>query len=247
MSLVSLKNVTLDYGAQRAVEGVSAEINEGDYLCLVGSNGSGKSTLLKGILGLHPATKGEIVLHIEQKELAYLPQSSGAERGFPITVREVVLTGRQWRGHGFGFYSREDRAAAQEAMELLKISDLAARRIGELSGGQQQRAYLARALCRKPRLLLLDEPCSGLDPEITSQFYELLTLLHREKGLTIMMTSHDLGEVSRCASRVMVLNTGLEFDGSVSSWIAKYDTNCTIHSSQCDECGRCDCVRRGIQ
>ena len=244
MTLLTLKDVRLEYDRMTAVDNVNLTVGENEYICLVGSNGSGKSTLLKGILGLHPAASGTIKLHIPEKETAYLPQTSLADRDFPATVREVVSTGRQWGKNAYCRYSPEDRQAIDEALELLHITDIANRRIGALSGGQQQRAYLARALCRKPHLLLLDEPCSGLDPQITAQFYELLGTLQKETGMSIMMTSHDLDEVAKCASRVVVINHTVEFDGKTHDWLLKYDPNCTLHHSECDECGVCDCVRR---
>ncbi len=245
LRLLTIENLKLEYGGLTAIENVNITVNENEYICVVGSNGSGKSTLMRGILGLHKLSEGSISRYIEEKEIAYLPQTSLAERDFPATVREVVSTGRQWRGHAFSRYSKEDIEAIDEAMELLDIADLQNRRIGRLSGGQQQRAYLARALCRKPRLLLLDEPCSGLDPQITAHFYELLGELCEKKNITIMMNSHDLNEVARCANRVVVINRTVEFDGSKNEWLRKYDPGCTLHTANCDECGVCDCVREG--
>ncbi len=245
MKLLTIENLKLEYGGLTAIENVNLEISDNEYICVVGSNGSGKSTLMKGILGLHKPSEGSIIRHIEDREIAYLPQTSLAERDFPATVQEVVSTGRQWKGHAFSRYSKEDKEAIEEAMELLGITDLRSRRIGRLSGGQQQRAYLARALCRKPRLLLLDEPCAGLDPQITAHFYDLLGELCEKQNITIMMNSHDLDEVSRCANRVIVMNRTVEFDGSKCKWLNKYDPGCTIHSSNCDENGICGCVREG--
>ena len=245
MKLLTIKNLKLEYGGLTAVENVNLTVKENEYICVVGSNGSGKSTLMKGILGLHKPAAGIITRHIEDREIAYLPQTSLAERDFPATVREVVSTGRQWNGNALFRYSEEDKNAIDEALELLNIADIQNIRIGRLSGGQQQRAYLARALCRKPRLLLLDEPCSGLDPQITAHFYELLGDLCKNQKISIMMNSHDLNEVARCANRVVVINHTVEFDGTKNEWLAKYDPGCTLHTANCDECGVCDCVREG--
>lgn len=243
MKLLTIENLKLEYGGLTAVENVNLTISEDEYICVVGSNGSGKSTLMKGILGLHKPSEGTITRHIKENEIAYLPQTSLAERDFPATVREVVSTGRQWQGHSLWKYTQEDKDAIDEALDLLGITDLQNRRIGRLSGGQQQRAYLARALCRKPRLLLLDEPCSGLDPNITAHFYSLLAQLCENQKITIVMNSHDLDEVARCANRVVVINHTVEFDGSKEAWLEKYDPGCTLHSANCDESGVCDCVR----
>lgn len=245
MRLLSIENLKLEYGGLTAIENVNLDIYEDEYICVVGSNGSGKSTLMKGILGLHKPSCGDIHSYIPEREIAYLPQTSLAERDFPATVREVVSTGRQWKGNGYFKYSKEDVEAIDEAMELLNITELQNRRIGRLSGGQQQRAYLARALCRKPRLLLLDEPCSGLDPQITAQFYELLGKLCREQKITIVMNSHDLNEVAKCANRVIVINRTVEFDGTKGEWLKKYDPGCTLHNANCDKAGVCGCVREG--
>ncbi len=245
LKLLTIENVKLEYGGVTAVENANLTVNDNEYICVVGSNGSGKSTLMKGILGLHKPSEGAITRHIEDREIAYLPQTSLAERDFPATVREVVSTGRQYTGNAFFRYSKEDKEAIDEAIELLEIGNIQHRRIGRLSGGQQQRVYLARALCRKPRLLLLDEPCSGLDPTITAHFYKLLGELCEKQGITIMMNSHDLNEVAKCANRVVVINHTVEFDGSKDEWLRKYDPGCTLHTANCDECGVCDCVREG--
>ncbi len=245
LKLLTIENLKLEYGGLTAIENVNLTVSENEYICVVGSNGSGKSTLMKGILGLHKPSAGSIVRHIEDRRIAYLPQTSLAERDFPATVREVVSTGRQWTGNALSRYSKEDKEAIDEALEMLGMTDLQNRRIGRLSGGQQQRAYLARALCRKPKLLLLDEPCSGLDPQITAQFYELLEALCEKQKITIMMNSHDLNEVARCANRVLVINRTVEFDGSKCKWLEKYDPGCTLHTANCDESGVCGCIREG--
>ena len=143
------------------------------------------------------------------------------ERDFPATVREVVLAGMQRSGRRFPFYTREDRKKAADAMETLDITDLADYRIGNLSGGQKQRVLLARALCREPKLLILDEPCAGLDPAITAEFYSLIDHINKKQGVTILMVSHDLDQVEQYASHIIMMNQTVEFDGDHEAWCRK--------------------------
>ncbi len=217
--MLSIRDVRLSYGGRTVVEGVSFELNRGEILCLIGANGSGKSTLIKGILGLMPVHKGRIELMCGREKMAYLAQLNTAERDFPATVWEIVLSGRQMKGRRLPFYTREDRACAEEAMKLLKIDQFANMRIGNLSGGQQQRVLLARAIARKPEVLILDEPCSALDPAITAELYALFDSLREQLGLSILISTHDWGYVERSGDRVMVLNHEIEFIGSKAEWL----------------------------
>ena len=155
---------------------------------------------------------------LSPEQYAYLSQITEIERDFPATVREVVLTGMQRSARRFLFYTREDKKKAAEAMEMLSISDLADYRIGNLSGGQKQRVLLARALCREPKLLILDEPCAGLDPAITAEFYSLIDHINKEQGVTILMVSHDLDQVEQYASHIIMMNQTVEFDGDHDAW-----------------------------
>ena len=216
--LLSLSHVSIAYGSIVAVEDVSFDVAEGEFFCIVGANGSGKSTLTRGILGLTPLAGGRIDLKTGPGGAAYVPQVEGADRDFPATVWEIVLAGTQRRGWRIPFYTHADKAAAKAALAAFEISDLADRRIGKLSGGQMQRVLLARAMCRGPKLLLLDEPCSGLDEESRRAFYVLLTRLHRERRTTIVMVSHDLDEVAERASRVAVMARRLLFVGTPDAW-----------------------------
>ena len=181
MSILEVRDVSIIYSDDKrvAVEHASFKIEAGEYACIIGSNGSGKSTLVKGIVGLVPVTSGEVIHALSPEQYAYLSQITEVERDFPATVREVVLAGMQRSGRRFPFYTREDRKKAADAMETLDITDLADYRIGNLSGGQKQRVLLARALCREPKLLILDEPCAGLDPAITAEFYSLIDHIKR--------------------------------------------------------------------
>lgn len=218
MNVLSVKNLTVTYNRFPALDDVSLDVEEGQYLCLVGNNGSGKSTLLKAVMGLVPRERGRIETSLDASEISYLPQQNPVEKGFPATVREVVLTGTQKSGRRFcTFYSKEDRALAGEAMRTMGIDGIAGKRMGSLSGGQQQRVMLARSVCRRPKLLLLDEPCAGLDANISAEIYSLLKE-YNKKGMTIVMVSHDMEEIGRFADRVVVLNQHVEFDGDSKAW-----------------------------
>lgn len=217
--MLSVRDVRLSYGGRTVVQGVSFELMRGEILCLIGANGSGKSTLIKGILGLMPVHKGRIELNCPREKIAYLAQLNTAERDFPATVREIVLSGRQMKGRRLPFYTREDKACAEEAMKLLKIEQFADSRIGNLSGGQQQRVLLARAIARKPEILILDEPCSALDPGITAELYELFDALREQLSLSILISTHDWHYVEQSGDRVLVLNHEIEFIGSKDEWL----------------------------
>lgn len=219
--VLSVQNVTLGYGGSTVVENVSFELFQREILCLVGANGSGKSTLIKGILGLIPVQQGKIELYCGRDSLAYLAQLNTADRNFPATVREIVLSGTQTRGKRLPFYTKKDRERAEEAMQLLKIEDFASRRIGNLSGGQQQRVLLARAMAREPKVLILDEPCSALDPAITEELYQLFESLRSTLGLSLLISTHDWEYVSNSGDRVLELNQEMEFIGEKDEWMKR--------------------------
>ncbi len=213
--------LALGYGLKMVVQDVSFGVREGEYVCLIGRNGSGKSTLLKGILGLLPTRSGTVDLPYGLASTAFLPQNQESDGDFPATVWEVALSGSRRSGR-FGFYSRDDKAAALRNLELLGIADLRRRRISDLSGGQRQRAFLARCLCGRPRLLLLDEPYTGLDYQAAEGLSALLADLSARHRIAILMSSHDLGAVQANASRVLVLDGTLLFDGDVREWLATF-------------------------
>ena len=218
--MMVLDNVSLGYEGRPVVENISFSLKKGENLCLVGANGSGKSTLIKGILGLIPAQRGQIDVKCGLNKVSYLAQIHAVDRDFPATVREIVMSGTQVSARRLPFYTQKDRARAAEAMERLKISAFAGRRIGQLSVGQQQRVLLARAIARQPELLILDEPCSALDPEITAEMYGLFDQLKRELGLTMLISTHDWAYVRRAADRVLELGRQVEFIGTVEDWVA---------------------------
>ena len=204
MAMISCRALALGYESQRILEHLSFEVNAGDYLCVVGENGAGKSTLMRTLLGLQRPLGGEIAFGdgLRRSEIGYLPQQTAIQRDFPATVREIVLSGCQSRAGRRPFYNRAERALASEAMARMGISDFQRRCYRALSGGQQQRVLLARALCATRKLLLLDEPVSGLDPRATAEMYALIRGLNRE-GVTIIMVSHDIAAASRDATHVL--------------------------------------------
>lgn len=218
MEILTASSVTINYGNVTAVDNATFSINEGDYFCIAGANGSGKSTLLKGIVGLAPIKSGHLHIHFPKEQISYLSQSNKADRDFPATVWEIILSGTQKSGKKLPFYSKEDKLRAEESMVKLGMEKFATTRIGNLSGGQQQRALLARALCKKPRLMLLDEPFAGLDSSISEELYSLYQDLNKQ-GVTIVMASHDYQAIGKYASSVMLMNNShVDFVGTIKDW-----------------------------
>lgn len=218
MEILQASNVTINYGSVTAVDNATFSVNEGDYFCIAGSNGSGKSTLLKGIIGLAPLKKGHLHVNLPKEQISYLSQTNKADRDFPATVWEIILSGTQKSGKGLPFYSKEDKQNAEQSMVKLGMEKFKNTRIGNLSGGQQQRALLARALCKSPRLMLLDEPFAGLDSSISEELYSLYHDLNKQ-GVTIIMASHDYQAIGKFASRVMLMNNShVDFVGDAKEW-----------------------------
>lgn len=216
MSLIDCKNLSVGYGSEVVAENITFNVDKGMYLCIIGENGVGKSTLMKTILGLNKELGGELNYseEIKAEGIGYLPQNNELQKDFPATVKEIVLTGNLARAKGFKpFYSKEDKKRAVSAMETLEIADLADKCFRNLSGGQRQRALLARALCCTDKLLLLDEPVAGLDPQATENFYRVISSLNK-KGTAIIMVSHDLAAVDAFASHVMFLGRNDFFYGT---------------------------------
>ena len=220
MAQLCCKNVGFAYGGETVLSGVNFSVNAGDYLCIVGENGSGKSTLMKGILGLKEPSEGEIVFGdgLKANEIGYLPQQTGIQRDFPASVGEVVLSGRiSGMGHRL-FYSRADREAASENLERMGIEELKDRCYMELSGGQQQRVLLARAMCATKKLLLLDEPVTGLDPNAANEMYNLIKLINLCDKISVILVTHDVHEAVRYATHILHLGHGQLFFGSVEEY-----------------------------
>jgi len=221
MALITCENLTLSYEGKDVVKNVSFEVEEGDYLCIVGENGSGKSTLMKGLLGLKQHKSGKISFgeNLTRKEIGYLPQQTPIQKDFPAGVMEVVLSGCLNQGGKSPFYGGRQKEKALSSMASLHITDLKNRCYRDLSGGQQQRVLLARALCATGRILLLDEPVTGLDPLVTEEFYDLIHRVNKEMGITMVMVSHDLHFALRNANKILHLAADSVFFGSVDQYL----------------------------
>ena len=204
MALIQVKDLTVQYDDQVVINHLSFNVDKGDYLAIIGSNGSGKTTLMRSLLGLLKPTSGSIAFEegFSAKEIGYLPQKKSIQKDFPATVEEVVLSGCLNHIGNRMFYNQHDQEHAKQNMERLQILNFAKKSFMELSGGQQQRVLLARSLSSGQSLLLLDEPVTGLDPNTTKDFYQLVHQLNKE-GLTIIMISHDIDEVSHYASHIL--------------------------------------------
>ena len=207
MAQIICQDLAIGYDGKAIVQKLDLSVNRGEYLCIAGENGAGKSTLIKTLIGLLQPVRGKIVFGdgLNQEEIGYLPQQTETQKDFPASVREIVLSGCQNRCGIRPFYNRKEKMCAEEMMQRLQITDLAKRCYRELSGGQQQRTLLARALCATKKLLLLDEPVSGLDPKATEEMYQLIQLINREEKITIIMISHDIKAAMTYASHVLYL------------------------------------------
>ncbi len=227
MALINCDNIQLSYENHTVISELSFTVESGDYLCIVGENGSGKSTLIKALLGLKSVQSGTIKFGdgLKQKEIGYLPQQTGAQKDFPASVREVVLSGVL---NGLGirpFYTKAEKALAEENMKKLHIDSLAEKCYRELSGGQQQRVLLARALCATKKLLLLDEPTASLDPVVSVELYHLIKEINKS-GITVIMVSHDIHSSLHNASHILHLHKDFTFFGTTDQY------------TECEHCKR---------
>ncbi len=221
-SLISVDNVSFRYGTETVLDSISLEVHRGDFLALIGPNGSGKSTLIKCILGLlHPwqgtvRLMGQEISDFSQwHKVGYIPQkATELDPLFPASVREIVAMGLLPGKKFPRFLGSSDAKAVQDALELVGMETFKGRKIGALSGGQQQRVFIARALASNPAALILDEPTAGVDASTQTQFYDMLDHINREKGITLVLVTHDIGVVTKHVRQVACLNQKLVFHGS---------------------------------
>ncbi|MEK6908226.1 MAG: metal ABC transporter ATP-binding protein, partial [Thermoproteota archaeon] len=212
LKVVEIDHLTIEYPDVKAIDDVSFTVNQGDFLGIIGPNGAGKSTLFAAMLGLNAKYKGIIKFFGTDirksknylKEIGYVPQKPIFEKNFPATVNDVVKMGLQ---------KESDENKIDEILQQLWIHELSERRIGELSGGQQQRVFIAKALVNNPKVLILDEPVTGIDQQSIDLFYSILKELNSKQNITIIWSSHDLDAVNKLANHVACLNRTLFFHG----------------------------------
>ena len=212
LKVVEIENLTVKYPDVKALDDVSFTVNKGDFLGIIGPNGAGKSTLFASMLGLNTKYQGTIKFFGQDikkskdylKEIGYVPQKPIFEKNFPATVNDVVQ---------MGLRKESDANKIDEILQQLWIHELSKRRIGELSGGQQQRVFIAKALVNNPKILILDEPVTGIDQQSIDLFYSILRELNSKQKITIIWSSHDLDAVNQLANHVACLNRTLFFHG----------------------------------
>lgn len=227
-AIVELKDISLKYSnGVTALDGINLDINQKDLIALIGPNGAGKSTLLKIILGLIKPTSGTIKLFGSTdltknlKYVGYIPQSAQArDPNLPFSVYETVMLGRTPIVGLFHGIKDLDKQKVEETLKTFGIYELKDRKIGQLSGGQSQRVFLAKAMVAEPKLLLLDEPTSGVDATSKKEFYSILDRLNKERGITVVLSSHDIGVITKIANRVLCINRSQFFCGANEDFAA---------------------------
>lgn len=222
---INCNDVTIGYDSKIVFKNLSFNINERDYLLIIGENGCGKSTFVKTLLGLTPILKGNISFGdgLLKNEIGYLPQQSDFQKDFPASVYEVVISGCLNKCKGRPFYNKQEKALALSSMEKLGILNLKNECFKNLSGGQRQRVLLSRAFCATSKLLLLDEPVSGLDPNTTTELYKLIKELNRD--VTIIMISHDVDTSIEYATHILKLGKNYFFGTKEEYLSCKEDKN----------------------
>jgi len=231
--IVELRDISVRYpNGVLALEGITLDVNDKDLIALIGPNGAGKSTLLKVILGLIKPTTGvvrllgSVDLTRNLKYVGYVPQSAQArDANLPFSVYETVMLGRTPLAGVFHGISTNDRRKVEETLKLFGIFELKDRKIGQLSGGQSQRVFLAKAMVADPKLLLLDEPTSGVDTTSKADFYKSLDQLNKEKGITVILCSHDIGVITKITNRVLCINKSQFFCGANADFNASAEIN----------------------
>ena len=208
MFLLKCNKLTLGYNNKDILHSFDYGIHSGEYLCIIGRNGCGKTTFLRGLAGVLRPKSGKIELcdNLRRNQIGYLPQITIAQKDFPASVEEIVLSAFQGKSLLLPFYGKVLRKRASECLELTRTENLRKESFRELSGGQKQRVLLARALCAAERLLLLDEPVTGLDPESSQNMYSIIKDLHENKNMTIVMVTHDIEAAHSNATRILNFN-----------------------------------------
>jgi len=224
--IIEVKNLSVNYGQTEALKNVSFAILNGDFVGLAGPNGAGKTTLIKAILGLIPILNGSINILGNKLDkfnnwgkIGYLPQKSSTINAlFPAIVNEIVILGLLSQKKFPKRTTKNDQIKVNNILNDLGISDFKNKMLGELSGGQQQKVLLARALVSNPEILIFDEPSTALDPNSRESFFKLVQKLNKEKGIAIILITHDTGYIGSYANKLMYLDHELKYFGEISGF-----------------------------
>lgn len=238
-AVISINNISVSYDKTKALENITLKIEEGDFVGLVGPNGGGKTTLARTILGLVPMNSGNILLFNQEiktfesfQKIGYLPQKhTGINPLFPATVEEVIALGLLSTKKGIKQINRDDLIKVTEVMKNLGITNLKGKLISELSGGQQQKVLLARAIVSGPKLLILDEPSTALDPNSREQFFIQLKNLNIQKQTTIILITHDTGYIGKYANKLLYIDRKLVFYGKIEDFCPSGDMKTCFEKS----------------
>ena len=231
VEVVKLENVWARYNGAHAIENINISIYENDFLGIIGPNGGGKTTLLKVMVGLLKPFRGRVAIFGQTPEsgrdkMGYVPQFRTFDQDFPASVWDVVMMGRLRRGKRR--YTADDRKAGADVLRTVGMEEHAKKQIGNLSGGQQQRVLIARALISDPKVLLLDEPTTGVDSAMERGFYDLLGRL--KDRMAIVLVSHDLTAISTYVDKIACMNRKLYYHGSkeISPEMLEATYNCPV-------------------
>lgn len=230
-NIIEMRGVSFSYGEVPVLVDIDFDIHQGDYIGLIGPNGSGKTTFLKIMLGLVPLEKGSVKLFGADirdfrrwEKVGYVPQkATHFDPKFPASVQEVVAMGRYRKLFARGEKAAE-RAAVRKALEEVDMWEFRDRLIGDLSGGQQQRVFIARALVNEPEVIFLDEPTTGVDEKTQDGFYDLLRMLNRELGITLVLVSHDIRRVAEEVMHIACVDRTLTCHVSPEEYLEESDT-----------------------
>lgn len=226
--MIKIDKLCVGYENKKIINNLSLNIKKGDYICVVGPNGAGKSTFIKTLVGLKKEMSGKITFSekLKRNEIGYLPQIKKIQDNFPASVYEIVLSGCLNKLGIKPFYSKKDKEKAIETLKKLNILDLKDKCYTELSGGQQQKIMLARTLCASDKIIVLDEPVTGLDPTSTNDLYKNISELNKKEGLTVIMVTHDVDTSLEYATHILNINGKNTFFSTVSNYLHNNTCEC---------------------